>query len=547
MATWNVRTLTPGIDSSHLLPEIRKTAVVAAELLRLNIDIAALSETRLPEQGCIREKDYTFYWIGHPSDEKKEHGVGFAIRNSIIPYCVGIPVGISERLMKLSIKCFDSTCHIIAAYAPTLVSSAEAKDRFYDNLSATLSGIPASDSLFLLGDFNARVGNDFNSWQGILGPYGVGCMNENGQRLLELCSEFSLRISSSYFQGSMRSKVTWQHPRSKLWHQLDHVLTRSINHNFVHHVRSMHSADCNTDHALVRCKIVINLKKVHTARPKPKPRPNLAALKDNIALSSYQRALTEKIKDTMLPVDVDAAFEIVQRTITTTAKETLGVQYRRQPDWFLAYADIISPVLAEKRKLRNIYLANPTQANADCLKEAKSKAQRVSRQCIERYWQDLSSHIQHCADTGNLRGVYRGIKEAIGPKPRKMAPLLDLDGNTLTDPSQQMSRWVQHFRDLYSSKAPVNLDVINSLPRLSVLADLDIPPSVDEVTRAVKQMNCNKAAGDDGIPPELLKYGGEYLMKQIHSLILNCWASGTVPQKWKDSKIITLYKKRRSK
>ena len=63
LATWNVRTMCPGL--SHVLQQVddaRKTAIINDELKRLKIDIAALQEARLASNGCIREIDYTFFW-----------------------------------------------------------------------------------------------------------------------------------------------------------------------------------------------------------------------------------------------------------------------------------------------------------------------------------------------------------------------------------------------------------------------------------------------------------------------------------------------------
>ena len=183
------------------------TAVIAAELLRPKIDFATLSETRFSERGSIRENDCVLLDWSSTGDRcwlcYQELHHTLLCRYSC--WYFGEADEIKYQVLWLKL-------HIVAAYAPTLISSAKGKDRFYDSLSTTLSGIPVSDSLFLLGDFNAWVDKNFNSWQDILGPYGVGSMNENGQHLLELSSQFSLRISSSYFQGPTRIKVIWQNP-----------------------------------------------------------------------------------------------------------------------------------------------------------------------------------------------------------------------------------------------------------------------------------------------------------------------------------------------
>lgn len=103
LATWNVRTLLDsyGIsDRPH-----RRTALIAAELRRYSIDIAALSETRLLHEGSLTEEGagYTFFWKGSPPGGQHLYGVGLAIKNTLLPSLTETPVGISERLMTFRI------------------------------------------------------------------------------------------------------------------------------------------------------------------------------------------------------------------------------------------------------------------------------------------------------------------------------------------------------------------------------------------------------------------------------------------------------------
>ncbi len=98
-ASWNVRTLldlaeTP--DRPH-----RRTALVALELARYNIDIAALSETRLHGEDSLTEAGagYTFFWKGVPEGSRRNHGVGFAVKSKLLQRIPESPIGINERLM----------------------------------------------------------------------------------------------------------------------------------------------------------------------------------------------------------------------------------------------------------------------------------------------------------------------------------------------------------------------------------------------------------------------------------------------------------------
>ena len=71
----------PGLSTDSVeISDCRRTAIINVELKRLNIDVAALQETRLADSGQIRELDYTFFWKGRAAEETRIHGVGFAVK-----------------------------------------------------------------------------------------------------------------------------------------------------------------------------------------------------------------------------------------------------------------------------------------------------------------------------------------------------------------------------------------------------------------------------------------------------------------------------------
>jgi len=150
---------------------------VARELGHLGIDIAALSETILSDEGQLEEigGGYTFFWKGFPAGERHDYGIGFAIKTSLMRQLVELPVGISEQLMTLRLHLQQQRyATIISAYAPTLVADEVDKAAYYSLLDKTLQRIPATDKIILLGDFNARVGQDHTLWNGTIGRHGIG-------------------------------------------------------------------------------------------------------------------------------------------------------------------------------------------------------------------------------------------------------------------------------------------------------------------------------------------------------------------------------------
>nr|VZI44359.1 unnamed protein product [Spirometra erinaceieuropaei] len=100
LATRNVRSLLDNPRSNR--PE-RRAALVARELARYKVDIAALSETRFSEQGQLEEvgAGYIFFWSGRPRAERQDAGVAFATLNDIVGRLPSLPQGINDRLMSL--------------------------------------------------------------------------------------------------------------------------------------------------------------------------------------------------------------------------------------------------------------------------------------------------------------------------------------------------------------------------------------------------------------------------------------------------------------
>ena len=81
----------------------------------------------------------------------------------------------------------NSSATLVSCYAPTMNAPVQESNDFYDQLRSVISKVPHKDKLVLMGDFNAPVGADQQTWSGIHGPHGVGKMNSNGLRLLSLC------------------------------------------------------------------------------------------------------------------------------------------------------------------------------------------------------------------------------------------------------------------------------------------------------------------------------------------------------------------------
>jgi len=526
--------MTSGLSEDlQQISDARKTAVINNELNRLHMDIVALQETRLAESGVLREKDYSFFWQGKATDETREHGVGFAVRNNLLDSIIP-PTGGSERLLRLQLQTSAGPVSLISTYAPTLTSAPELKDRFYDDLSATVNEVPPHEPLFILGDFNARVGADHNSWPNCLGHFGIGKMNENGQRLLELCCHHDLSITNTFFMTKPQHKVSWRHPRSKHWHQLDLVLTWRVNLNNTKLTRSFHSADCDTDHSLVCCIVKFRTQRIYRTKKEGRPRINTNKTLSSEKVEEFVKILEEAIPG---PTNLNASerWQLLRDKIYDAAMLVFGKKHNKTADWFESHLDEMQPLLDARRQALALHKNRPSEKTLHELRSTPSKIQQTARRCGKDYWLELCGRVQVCADTGNLKGMYDGIKQATGPTQKKTAA-------PLKDSTKKMEHWVEHYSELYSRENIVSQDALNVMESLPTLDELDSEPTLEELSQALDQLACGKAPGKDGIPAEVIKCAKGTLLKELHEILSQCWREGAVPQDMRDAHIINLYK-----
>ncbi|XP_076043756.1 uncharacterized protein LOC143026860 [Oratosquilla oratoria] len=310
-------------------------------------------------------------------------------------------------------------------------------------------------------------------------------INENGQRLLEFCSYNSLCVTNSFFQTKPQHRVSWCHPRSKHWHQLDLILIRRSNIKLVQITRTYHSADCDTDHSLVCCKIRLQPKKLHKSKQKGKPRMNTMGMHLPEKVEEFAKSLQKALSVEHQHCSAAEKWDHLRDTIQKTALATFGKKTSKNNDWFDAKFSEMSPVIDAKRAALAEYKRSPNEKTFQALRAVRSKVQQTARRCANEYWQQLSDSIQE---------------------------------NTV---------------------APSALDAIEPL---AIMEELDAEPTIAELYKAIDSLASGKAPGNDGIPPDLIKCCKNTLLQPLHDVLCQCWKEGAVPQDMRDAKIVTLYK-----
>ena len=101
----------------------------------------------------------------------------------------------TKRSVPFQGKPFNIT--VIQAYAPTSNGKEAEVEWFYEDLQGLLELTPKKDVLFIIGDWNAKVGSQ--ETPGVTGIFGLGMQNEARQRLIEFCQENALVITNTLF------------------------------------------------------------------------------------------------------------------------------------------------------------------------------------------------------------------------------------------------------------------------------------------------------------------------------------------------------------
>ena len=111
---------------------------------------------------------------------------------------------------------------VIQISTPTSNAEEAEVEWFYEDLQDLLELTPKKDVIFIIGDWNAKVGSQ--ETPGITGKFGLGIQIEAGQMLLEFCQENALVIANTLFQQHKRRLYTWTSPDGQHQNQIDYIL-----------------------------------------------------------------------------------------------------------------------------------------------------------------------------------------------------------------------------------------------------------------------------------------------------------------------------------
>ena len=222
-----------------------------------------------------------------------------------------------------------------------------------------------------------------------------GKMNSNGLMLLEFCTRLQLSVMGTMFQLKDSLKNTWQHLRSKHWHQLDHVLANQAAKPFIKVTKVNQAADCFTDHKLLVSNCALPLKRKKNISRPPK--------KLNTRLNDDKKAKLVQFLNEKIPAS-SFDFEELQDILQQAANHVFEKKKRIQNDWFDDQDDEIRNLLQDKSLDRH------------------SLRTRI-RQIKDAWFQKKAEEAEHFSQTKNPREFYATLNAVYGPRSRNSHPV----------------------------------------------------------------------------------------------------------------------------
>ena len=141
---------------------------------------------------------------------------------------------------------------VIQVYALTSKAEEAEVEWFCEDLQDLLKLTPKKDVLFIIGDWNVKVGSQ--ETPGVTGKFGLGIQNEAWQRLTEFCQENALVIANTLFQQHKRKLYTWTSPDGRHRNQIDYILCSQRWRSSILSPKTRPGADCISDHELLIAK-----------------------------------------------------------------------------------------------------------------------------------------------------------------------------------------------------------------------------------------------------------------------------------------------------
>ncbi|XP_035680006.1 uncharacterized protein LOC118418267 [Branchiostoma floridae] len=403
-----------------------------------------------------------------------------------------------------------------------------------------------------MGDFNGRVGRRRDPWTAYLGPHSdrsTEC-NYNGHQLLSLCAEYDLVITNTLFQHRSSHTQTWYRwSDMTVSSQIDFILTRASRRTSVQDARAIPNAGLDTDHRPVLMYMRGKGNGSHRRKLPHEPQINTHKLRKNMDIQEeIKQRVTERLKqEDTWDKSAEETWSIFKNTLldclmSKCGKKKNGRGQRKATKW---WNDEVKEAVREKKRLYKVWVKSQTQEDYVNYRLARRQSKREVKHAKDASWKTYGHELSELCKR-SPREFYRSVRAMrLRDEPYNPTPVInDQDGNPIYEEDKIKLRWEQYFRDLLN---PVDENRSHIQFNPSYPEHTEPNTLEEEVRRAVKTSPKNKAAGVDGIPVEVITACGKTGIRWLTTIFQKVWAEQCVPEDWRKSVVIPIWKKKGNK
>ncbi|XP_044745289.1 uncharacterized protein LOC123307136 [Coccinella septempunctata] len=509
-----------------------KVVEISRECESLRMDIVVLTETKKKGIGSEILDNYVHIFGGVPKDQRAKRGVSLLIHKKHKHKITDFE-SVSENIIRVNMNLFQTPVTILGVYAVSNDEPSNIKDEFFERMNDEISKIGKSREVILLGDLNSRVGQRVQSK--VVGPYGETTLNDNGERLIDICDSHQLKIQNGFFKHKDIHTYTWvQHTRN-LRSIIDYIITLQNTRVQVKDVRAYRGVTCGSDHYIVRAKMLFPYKHVNLRKTRltdeteeiTSKNYNTEGLMHDSIRTLYQQRLDQKLED-WTEKSVSEVYRNIINSIQTAAEESLGIKNRLQNNK-LWWNDEIEELIRRKKQLYQKWLNTQTEEDRGSYMEMKRLTRRTISAAKRQMWDKKCMEINTYLGGSECSETWKFIKR-VKSSGRNQAGIQIIP----------TGKWINHYEQLLTE----NRSQYNTISpsEISVKGE-EINIDVATLERALTKLKNGRATGPEGIPAELIKNGTRKLFEALTWCVNKFINGAPIPEQWKIAYISSIHKK----